>query len=116
MLRVFGKSSVDGVARVTNRHVPHEGIDDEIHSSAGKQCQHARKGLTSREKKQADQAADGYDHNPQIPVEVLLNVQRIMPASDAISDETVFADRGIQPQGYRLLAAGALWDSVFEAW
>ena len=42
-------------------------------------------GLASREKIQADKAPDDDDGHPQVPVEVLLDVQGVVAAGDAIA-------------------------------
>ena len=46
----FHRATIKDIARVAgiaDRHVPHEGIDNEVHGGAGEQSQHPPKRLTS---------------------------------------------------------------------
>ena len=111
MLRIFFKATVNRVTRVADRDFTDERIDQKVHRRADKESKYRVDRLTAGEEVQADQTSEDYDRDAQIPIEILLRVERVVPACDTVADEVPFLKRAVHSKG-NLPATTAASDTI----
>ena len=107
VIRVSFEAAIDRMTGVADRDLSHEGIDQEIHPRAGEQGKHAVDRLAPGKKEEADDTSHSDDRDPKISVEVLLDIETVMPTGHAFPDELLRVNRGVHSERNGILTARA---------